>query len=94
MSDMDEIIELEEIEAPWAKVIKVQEHTYEGGFKMIRLRIHEGRRITDLELDSATAAHLSDSLGAWARATQPDGGKDNATQPDGGNDNANKPDPE
>lgn len=57
---------LDEIQAPWNKEIIIDEVEYEGGFKMVRLRIKEGRRITDLELDVATAQRLRAVLGDWA----------------------------
>jgi len=59
------ITDKEVIQAPWSKEIQVQEVEYEGGFKMIRLRIKEGRRFTDLELDPATAAGLGNTLKSW-----------------------------
>ncbi len=60
------VTELETIEAPWNKQVFVQEVEYEGGFKMLRLRIKEGKRFTDLELDGATAAKLAGILASWS----------------------------
>lgn len=60
------VTELETIEAPWNKQVFVQEVEYEGGFKMLRLRIKEGKRFTDLELDRATAARLGGILASWS----------------------------
>ena len=60
------ISDIEEINAPWNKLVTIQEATYEGGFKMVRLRIKEGKRFTDLELDSETAANLAELLRKWA----------------------------
>ncbi|MCK5167023.1 MAG: hypothetical protein KAQ66_06875 [Rhodospirillaceae bacterium] len=62
------ITDIEVIDAPWNKQVTVQEATYEGGFKMVRLRIKEGKRFTDLELDSATAGNLAGLLQAWSEA--------------------------
>ena len=62
------ITDIEVIAAPWNKQVTVQEVTYEGGFKMVRLRIKEGKRFTDLELDSATATNLAGLLQAWSEA--------------------------
>lgn len=59
------------ISAPWNKDIDIQEREYEGGFKVVRLRIREGRRITDLELDSLTAARLGGFLKTWAEDNPP-----------------------
>ncbi len=66
MSAHQSVSRLDEIEAPWNKTITIDEVVYEGGFKMVRLRIKEGRRITDLELDVATARRLGSVLDAWA----------------------------
>jgi hypothetical protein len=63
--------DIETISAPWNKNIDLQEREYDGGFKVIRLRIKEGRRITDLELDSLTAARLGGFLRTWAEANPP-----------------------
>ncbi|MDH5188528.1 MAG: hypothetical protein OEW37_06170 [Rhodospirillaceae bacterium] len=65
------VTDIEEINAPWNKLLTVQEAIYEGGFKMVRLRIKEGKRFTDLELDSATAANLAELLQKWAKDNPP-----------------------
>lgn len=70
MSAHQTVSRLDEIQAPWNKEITVDEVVYEGGFKMVRLRIKEGRRITDLELDVATAQRLGSVLGAWAAGAE------------------------
>jgi len=59
------VTDLETIDAPWNKTVTLQEITYPGGMKMLRLRIKEGRRFTDLELDSGTLGVLSNSLQNW-----------------------------
>ncbi len=60
---------LDKIQAPWNKQITVEEVTYEGGFTMVRLRIKEGRRFTDLELDPETASRLAKILASWCANT-------------------------
>lgn len=68
----DKIVnELEVLQAPWAKTIELADVEFDGGFKMIRLRIREGKRITDLELDFETAGALSEKLAAWAKLNTP-----------------------
>ena len=59
------------INAPWNKEVTLQEVEYEGGFKMVRVRIKEGKRFTDLELDSETANALAGHLDKWARENAP-----------------------
>ena len=60
------VTEMGEFEAPWKKAVRLQEVEYEGGFRMLRMRIREGQRITDLELARDTAEHLGKALLAWA----------------------------
>ena len=57
---------LAEYELPWNKTVSVQEITYEGGMSMLRLRIREGRRFTDLELMPENATALAKDLDNWA----------------------------
>lgn len=59
------VTDLETIDAPWNKTVTLQEISYEGGMNMLRLRIREGRRFTDLELDSGTLERLSGALRRW-----------------------------
>jgi len=66
MSVYENIEDKGEISAPWGKRIEIQELTYETGVKQLRLRIREGRRITDLELDPETAIQLAAVVGNWA----------------------------
>lgn len=65
MSAQDSITDLEIINAPWNKTVTLQEVAYEGGMKMLRLRIKEGKRFTDLELDIETLRHLNSSISNW-----------------------------
>ncbi|MBC8269223.1 MAG: hypothetical protein H8E36_10780 [Rhodospirillaceae bacterium] len=65
MSAHDSTTDLETINAPWNKTVTVQEVTYEGGMKMLRLRIKEGMRFTDLELDAVTLKHLNGCISGW-----------------------------
>ena len=68
----DSVQDLELINAPWGKEITIGEATYEGGFKMLRIRIKEGKsRFTDLELDFVTAAKLGGAVADWAKANTP-----------------------
>ncbi|MFC1673556.1 DUF6967 family protein [Pseudomonadota bacterium] len=67
MSRHESITELEVVNAPWGKELTVSEATYEGGFKMLHIRIKEGKRFTDLELDAETAEHMAEMIGGWAK---------------------------
>ncbi len=57
---------LGEFEMPWNKQVTVEQIIYEGGMAMLRLRIKEGRRFTDLELMPKNAAELAAILDKWA----------------------------
>lgn len=62
---------IEVVNAPWNKELTVSDATYEGGFKMLHIRIKEGKRFTDLELDHVTAGHLAQMIGDWAKRNTP-----------------------
>lgn len=59
------ITDIEDIQAPWNKLVSIQTVAYEGGMSMFRLRIKEGKRFTDLELDPETAKHLAGLIQGW-----------------------------
>lgn len=65
MSQLESITDLETIDAPWNREVTVQEIVYPGGLKMLRLRIREGRRFTDLELDGETLRRLCGTMTRW-----------------------------
>jgi len=71
MSRHEALDPIEVVNAPWNKELRISEATYAGGFKMLHVRIKEGSRFTDLELDQATAAHLAEVFGEWARRGAP-----------------------
>jgi hypothetical protein len=58
------VTDLEEF-AAWGRVIRLQEVEITGGLVMLRVRIREGRRFTDLELGCQDAERLARSLSAW-----------------------------
>jgi len=71
MQDGKTITEMEIINAPWNKELTISDVTYEGGFKMMHIRIKEGKRFTDLELDYETAGHMAEMMGKWAKDNTP-----------------------
>jgi len=64
------VSDIEEFNAPWGRVIRLQEIEYTGGTVMLRVRIREGRRFTDLELTDDAARHLARALLGWTEARQ------------------------
>jgi len=62
---MENIKEIGEIEAPYGKQITFKEITYDNGFKLMRLRIKEGKRFTDMDLDVNTVKLWQQKFDAW-----------------------------
>ncbi|MCW8916923.1 MAG: hypothetical protein OQK24_13860 [Magnetovibrio sp.] len=71
MPNHESLTDIEIVNAPWNKELTISDATYEGGFKMLRIRIKEGKRFTDLELDYETAAHMAELIGKWAKDNTP-----------------------
>jgi hypothetical protein len=65
LSDQNTITDLKIISAPWNKTIALQNISYEGGVNMLRFRIKEGKRFTDLELDPQSLDQLNTVLSEW-----------------------------
>jgi len=53
------------IKAPWNKTVTVQNIHYVDSMNMLRLRIQEGKRFTDLELDLQSLKELNAVLTDW-----------------------------
>lgn len=53
------------LQLPWAREVRVQELEYEGGMQMLRMRIREGKRFTDLEVGPEGARNLIAVLTDW-----------------------------
>ena len=66
MNTYQSVTDIESFDAPWNKLATLQNVVYEGGMTLIRLRIKEGSRFTDLELDPGTAAAIGKALIDWA----------------------------
>ena len=66
MTVYQSVTDLDEIQAPWNKAVTLQNVVYEGGMALIRVRIKEGSRFTDLELDPESAVRMGKALQAWA----------------------------
>jgi len=63
----DEIREIANYELPYSRKAELREVTFDGGMKMLRLVLREGKRITQVDLDADSAMALSDAMGDWAR---------------------------
>ena len=62
---MEDIKEVGEIEAPYGKQIIFKDITYDNGFKFMRLRIKEGKRFTDMDLDVNTVKLWQQKFEQW-----------------------------
>ncbi len=67
MSD-GEKTELKVLDAPYNKMIKLEDLAFESGMHLMRVTIREGTRITQLDLDPATAKNWSECMTEWANA--------------------------
>ncbi len=60
--DNAKITELGEVALPFRRVATLREVRYESGLRMLRLVLREGRRITQIDLDTTSAAALGAKL--------------------------------
>ena len=63
----DEFREIAAYELPYSRKAELREVTFDGGMKMLRLILREGKRITQVDLDADSALALSDAMGDWGR---------------------------
>lgn len=63
----DALREIANYELPYSRKAELREVTFDGGMKMLRLILREGRRITQVDLDPDSALALSDAMGDWGR---------------------------
>ncbi len=65
------VTRLERFQAPYGREVELQEVLFEGGMKLLRLRIREGKRFTIMDLDRETAAHWAKVMDDWAARSRP-----------------------
>ena len=61
------------LEAPYRRVVKLEQAVFDSGMTMLRVVIREGHRITQLDLDPATARAWGAAMVTWAEGI--DGGE-------------------
>lgn len=64
--------DLAEIELPFGRRARVREVLHESGLRMVRLVLREGKRITQVDMDEASARKLADVLSAASHGASPD----------------------
>ena len=65
---------VEAFQAPFGQKVELQEVAFEGGVRLLRLRIREGSRFTVLDLDRVTAARWGQAMAGWAADAPMQGG--------------------
>ena len=68
---MEEIEDFGEIDAPYGKQLIFKTVSYDNGFNILRLRIKEGKRFTDMDLDVNTVKRWQEKFNEWLE-NQPD----------------------
>lgn len=75
------VTDIEQIEAPYRRLVLLQDVAHESGLKLLRIRIREGTRFTILDLDAATAQRWAALMAQWAADNQSSAGDE--TDPSG-----------
>jgi hypothetical protein len=57
---------LSTLTAPYGRQIRLEDVRYESGMRLLRVVIREGHRITDFEIDAATATEWARVMQTWA----------------------------
>jgi hypothetical protein len=55
------------IQAPYGRLISLDEVDFESGMRLLRVTIREGGRFTILDLDAASAAQWGRAMTDWAQ---------------------------
>ena len=66
---------LEKFAAPLGGEVELLELSFEGGVNLLRVRIRQGTRFTDLDLDPMTATRWAVAMTAWAEGYKTEGGQ-------------------
>jgi hypothetical protein len=73
MSETDIKHRLATVEAPYNKLVWLDDVTFDSGMNLLRMTIREGRRITQIDLDQDTAARIANTMLAWSQTESPEG---------------------
>lgn len=57
------------LEAPYRRAVRLEHAVFDSGMTMLRVVIREGHRITQLDLDPATARAWGAAMVEWADRT-------------------------
>ena len=62
MAEDEQITDLCQLDLPFRRIAMLREVKYESGMRMLRLVLREGRRITQIDLDTEAAVALGEAL--------------------------------
>ncbi len=68
------VAEIDAFDAPWGKTVRLRQIEYEGGLVLLQVQIREGRRITLVDLDPATATRWAAAMAAWVKRREAEAG--------------------
>ncbi len=60
------------LEAPYRREVRLEHIDFDSGMKMLRVVVREGHRITQLDLDPATARAWGAAMVDWAERIERD----------------------
>ena len=66
----ERITDVAVLDAPFGRQVTLKGVVHESGLRLLRITIKEGRRITILEVDEATAKQWSKAMGDWANQAE------------------------
>ncbi len=66
MTEAEESTLIKEMDLPFHRIVTLKDITFTGGMKALRMTFRERKRFTMIDLDSASATELANSLLAWA----------------------------
>jgi hypothetical protein len=62
---------LDRFDAPYGRVVTLEDVAYENGTRVLRVHIREGRRFTVMDIDENTATRWGAVMCKWAGKTPP-----------------------
>ena len=66
----ERITDVAVLDAPFGRQVTLKGVVHESGLRLLRITIKEGRRITILEVDEATAKQWSKAMSDWAHQAE------------------------
>ena len=64
------VTQLDKFDAPYGKVVTLENVVYENGMRVLRIHIREGNRFTVMDIDENTASNWGAVMNDWAGQVQ------------------------